>query len=89
MAKFGGKLRGKSGRIRFHVVAVRDGSHDLTAELELAHTAFGTKFKEKETNEFWSLAIFILAPFLLLGVIWFFMLVLGSLLPILSISSDV
>ena len=72
-SKIGGKLP-VGVPFRFHVVAVRDGSHDLTAELNEAHEKFGTKFQEKESNEFWSLALFILAPFVLLAAIWFFML---------------
>ena len=68
----GGKLP-NSGRFRFRVIAVRDGSHDLTQELEEAHRRFGTKFKERATSEFWTLFFFILGPFLLIAFFWFFL----------------
>ena len=70
--KVGGKLP-NSGLFRFKVAAVPEHNDTLIKELDQANIAYGTDFQAKPTDAFWQLFIFVLGPFLLIAVLWYFM----------------
>jgi cell division protease FtsH len=68
--KIGGKLP-RDGRFRFYVP--RQPHPELTKDLMAARDAHGTKFEKKPPGGFFTTMLIVLAPFLLIGVLWFLM----------------
>ena len=66
-----GRKLPRSGRFPFYVPWQK---HDeLVNDLEAANLTYGTKFEKKPSGGFWASILVVLVPFLLIGVLWFFM----------------
>jgi len=67
----GGKLPNE-GRFAFKVAAIQD-TEQLLKDLDAASQAYGTRWRYEPADQFWQLMIFVLGPFFLIALLWFFL----------------
>lgn len=67
----GGKLPNE-GRFAFKVAAIKD-TEQLLKDLDAASQAYGTRWRYEPADQFWQLMVFVLGPFFLIALLWFFL----------------